>query len=107
MSKEPLTTFFNEWETKLAQNVFRALNHKRRQQIMEMIYNSADPINVTDIYIAFKLEQSIISQHLKILRDAGLVISSRQGKFIYYSVNVGRIKQISEAAKGLQTCKTE
>ena len=44
-----------------------------------------------EIYNTLKLEQSITSQHLRILRLAGLVETEREGKFIYYRVNYGKI----------------
>jgi DNA-binding transcriptional ArsR family regulator len=51
-------------------------------------------LTVTDIYIRLRLEQSVASQHLAILRRAGVVTTKRQGKFIYYSLNKNRLTQI-------------
>ena len=66
--------------------VLRALAHPLRLRIMEFI-DKNEVINVNKIYNTLKLEQSITSQHLKILRQAGLVETRRDGKFIYYSIN--------------------
>jgi len=52
-------------------------------------------MTVTSIYIKLRLEQSVASQHLAILRRAGVVITERQGKFIYYSLDQDRLTQIS------------
>jgi DNA-binding transcriptional ArsR family regulator len=58
-------------------------------------------ITVTEIYIKLKLEQSVASQHLAILRKAGIVSTERDGKCIFYSVNYNRLKQVHEIAKEL------
>ena len=44
------------------------------------------------------MEQSVASQHLAILRRAGVVTTERDGKFIFYSLNVERIREISKLA---------
>ncbi len=80
--------------------VLRAVNHKLRQRIIDLL-DDEDPMTVTDIYIKLRLEQSVASQHLAILRRAGVVITERQGKFIYYSINKDRIEQISTLVEDL------
>lgn len=73
--------------------VLRAVNHKLRQRVIDLL-EEGDSLTVTDIYIKLRLEQSVASQHLAILRRAGVVITERQGKFIYYSINKNRLAQI-------------
>ena len=53
-------------------------------------------ITVTEIYVKLRLEQSVASQHLAILRKAGFVKTKRDGKFIYYAPNLPRIRQINQ-----------
>jgi DNA-binding transcriptional ArsR family regulator len=80
--------------------VFRAINHSLRRQMLELIHQSAR-MTVTEIYIKLRLEQSVVSQHLAILRKAGFVQTERQGKFIFYAVNYERVKQIHKTAQDL------
>lgn len=80
-------------ELKKATVILRALNHKLRQQILKLIDENGK-ITVTDIYVKLRLEQSVASQHLAILRKAGFVKTTREGKFIYYSVNVPRLQEL-------------
>ena len=68
----------------------RALAHPLRMRILEFIDRN-DTINVNKIYNTLKLEQSITSQHLRILRLAGLVTTTRDGKFIHYSIDYDKI----------------
>ncbi len=82
-------------ELRKAVLVLRAINHKLRQRIIDLLEEN-ESMTVTDIYIKLRLEQSVASQHLAILRRAGVVDTERQGKFINYSLNRERLAQISK-----------
>lgn len=81
-------------ELRKAVLVLRAINHKLRQRIIDLL-EERDSLTVTDIYVNLRLEQSVASQHLAILRRAGIVKSDRDGKYIYYSLNRDRLSQIA------------
>lgn len=85
---------------KKAAMILRALNHKLRQQIVKLI-DENKKLTVTEIYIKLRLEQSVASQHLAILRRAGIVKTTRDGKFIYYSINGSRIDGIMSCVHNL------
>lgn len=80
---------------KKAALILRSLNHKLRQQIVELI-NENGRITVTEIYVKLRLEQSVASQHLAILRRSNIVKTTREGKFIWYSVNYERLEEIKK-----------
>jgi ArsR family transcriptional regulator, virulence genes transcriptional regulator len=80
--------------------VLRAVNHKLRQQIIDLLEEN-EKMTVTDLYIKLRLEQSVASQHLAILRRAGVVATERNGKFIYYRVDKERINHISRLVEEL------
>ncbi len=85
---------------KKAAMILRALNHKLRQQIVKLI-DENKKLTVTEIYIKLRLEQSVASQHLAILRRAGIVKTTRDGKFIHYSVNNPRVEGIMNCVQSL------
>ena len=87
-------------QLKKAALVLRAINHKLRQQILKLIHQKGR-ITVTEIYVKLRLEQSVASQHLAILRKAGFVTTERDGKFIYYSVNNQRLQDVNRFAQDL------
>lgn len=87
-------------ELRRAVLVLRAVNHKLRQSIVDLLEESPQ-MTVTEIYIKLRLEQSVASQHLAILRKAGVVVTDREGKFIYYSLDHDRIGQISRLIEEL------
>jgi DNA-binding transcriptional ArsR family regulator len=108
MSSEPIPNYTSEdvgkegedlninyYNVKKASLVLRALNHKLRQQILKLI-NENSKLAVTDIYVKLRLEQSVASQHLAILRKAGIVSTKREGKFIYYTINKPRVEAIED-----------
>lgn len=78
---------------KKAALTLRALYHPLRKHILGMIEaNKKMPVN--QIYKKLKIEQSVASQHLAIMRRAGVVSTVRDGKFIYYSINAKRLAEI-------------
>ena len=78
---------------KSAAMTLRAINHKLRQQIIKLLEENKR-MNVTDIYVKLRLEQSVASQHLAILRRANIVITERDGKFTHYALNHQRIASV-------------
>ena len=80
--------------------ILRALNHQLRQQIFKLL-DEKKKLTVTHIYESLKLEQSVASQHLAILRRAGIVKTEREGKFVFYKLNYDRIAQIDRSIKDL------
>ncbi len=62
---------------------FRALADPTRVAIINCL-SAADEVCVCSLTETFDLSQPTISHHLKILRDAGLVESSRRGTWAYY-----------------------
>ena len=86
--------------SKKAAMILRALNHKLRQQIVKLI-DEHQKMTVTEIYVKLRLEQSVASQHLAILRRAGIVITTREGKFIFYTVDYSRLAQVNQFVEQL------
>src|SRR5437016_13634763 len=64
---------------------FKALADPTRIAIVNQLA-AADEVCVCNLTAAFDLSQPTISHHLKILRDAGLVESTRRGTWAYYRV---------------------
>jgi ArsR family transcriptional regulator, virulence genes transcriptional regulator len=94
-SKEGEEVKVDFMQVKKAAVTLRAINHKLRQQIMRLLEENKR-MTVTEIYVQLRLEQSVASQHLAILRRAGIVQTDRDGKFIYYSVNTDRLAFINK-----------
>ena len=75
---------------------FRALGDPTRVAIVNRLAQ-AEETCVCDLTAAFALSQPTISHHLKVLRDAGLVESSRRGTWAYYRVVPGALGALAGA----------
>ena len=63
-----------------------------------------------DLSSHFSSTGATISHHLSILRDAGLILDEKRGKYIYYELNLSVLDEILEwisSLKGEQTDETE
>jgi len=80
--------------------ILRSINHKLRQDILNLI-DAQENITVTEVYTTLKIEQSVASQHLALMRKAGIVVTRKVGKYIYYKPNYPRIKEVSRFVEGL------
>jgi predicted transcriptional regulator len=99
LSPEVSPLIINEMQIRKARLMLRAIDHELRQQILNFIHERGRT-SVTNIYTALRLEQSVASQHLAILRKAGCVNTSRNGKQIHYSVNHSRLEEMQIIVEG-------
>jgi len=82
----------------LAARIFRAINHPLRQKMLQLIHKH-NAMSVTDLYVSLRLEQSVASQHLSILRKAGFVKTHRDGKQIFYSIYYERLNELKKISQ--------
>lgn len=94
MGKTKVT--FNVERLQYSVDVLYALAHPVRLSILEYIDKHGE-INVNRIYRALGLEQSITSQHLKVLRLAGIVHANRDGKYVLYSLDYPTLERTEVA----------
>lgn len=73
----------------------RAVNHPLRKEMLQMI-EQKKKVTVTELYTKLRIEQSLASQQLGLLRKAGAIVATRDGKFIYYSINHKRVHEIAK-----------
>lgn len=76
------------------QQSFKALSDPIRREILALL--RAGPMAAGDIASHFDVSGATISHHLSILRDAGLVLDDKQGKYIYYELNMSVLDEILE-----------
>ena len=87
---------FNNEKLVTSSEIMRALAHPLRLRILEFI-DRQGTTNVNKIYKTLKIEQSITSQHLRILRLAGVVNQKKEGKFVHYSLEYSLISRAEKA----------
>ena len=74
--------------------IFKALSDETRLHIIDML--SCNELCAADILASFNLSQSTMSYHMKILIDAGVVNSQRNGLWTRYSINEDTFGDILE-----------
>lgn len=89
---------------KKAALAIRSINHPFREKIIQIIENHGE-IDVTTLYVELRCVQSEASQALRILRQSNVVKTRRQGKHIFYSLNLWVIANILERSKQLAEVK--
>ena len=63
---------------------FRALGDETRLRILEQLV--AGERSVSELIVLVDVGQSLMSHHLRILREAGLVVDRRDGRWIHYAI---------------------
>jgi ArsR family transcriptional regulator len=84
----------------------RALADPTRMQIVTMLAEHAGEVCVCDITGNFDLDQSTISHHLRLLREAGIIDVVRHGVWAYYFLRPGALMPILQLLKRLGGSET-
>jgi ArsR family transcriptional regulator len=75
--------------------IAKALGDPVRVQLVDVLRKHAGKVCVCELVPLFDLSQPTVSHHLKVLRDAGIVGSERQGLWAYYFVIPDALKELS------------
>jgi len=87
---------FNPVQLDYSCELMRALAHPLRLKILEFIDKSGT-VNVNKIYSNLKIEQSVTSQHLSVLRLTGVISTEKVGKFVFCSINYACLEKAERA----------
>jgi DNA-binding transcriptional ArsR family regulator len=72
--------------------VYRAISEPTRRRILDIL--AEQERSVKELVRRFRMSQPALSQHLRVLRDAGLVRVRRQGRMRFYSVDAGPLATV-------------
>ncbi len=75
--------------------VAKALGDPIRMQLVDVLRRHAGKVCVCELVPLFDLSQPTVSHHLKVLREAGIVGSEREGLWAYYFVNSEALEELS------------
>lgn len=89
----------NDVVIKMSSSYLKALSHPTRLKILEIL--QTDELCVCKILEALELEQSNVSQHLRILKDQGILTSRRDGANILYKVKNEEVFKILQEVKNI------
>jgi len=75
-------------------SLLKSLAHPLRIKMLNFI-GQHQPVNVNSIFKELNINQSIVSQHLRVLKDNRMVTYKRKGKEIYYSLQIDNLSKIA------------
>lgn len=84
MRRDYRRTIPREWRA--MSKVFTALGDEHRQRIL-LLFEKGERLNVGQIAEVSTLARSTVSHHLKILREADVLLAEKQGKEVYFWIN--------------------
>ncbi|MFH1102205.1 MAG: metalloregulator ArsR/SmtB family transcription factor [Pseudomonadota bacterium] len=87
---------------KEAADLFKILSVDKRIEIIELL--KKEPTSVNALAEVLGITQSAVSQHLRVLKGAGLVKDERQGYWIYYSLNKDVLEKCRQRLNRICTC---
>lgn len=80
--------------TKPFAKLFRALGDETRLEMVGLLAAEGKELCVCEIESHFELSQPTVSHHLRLLREAGIVISERRGTWVYYSLEQSVLEKL-------------
>ncbi|WP_373845157.1 ArsR/SmtB family transcription factor [Clostridium sp.] len=81
-------------QEELSVKIFKALGHPIRYKIVKFLFDG--PKCVCKLNEDVEFSQANLSQHLKILKDAGILASEKIGMNIHYRISNDEIKKVIE-----------
>lgn len=78
--------------------LFKALGHPARIRILELLASGGE-VAVSTLLAETEMEPSHLSQHLAVLRRAGVVTSRRTGNAVYYRTAHGSVDDLMSSAR--------
>ena len=75
-------------------DAFSAVAEPRRRQILDLLAEGEQPVN--DLVGRLRVAQPVVSKHLRVLREVGLVEVREEGRQRIYSLNGLRLKPIHD-----------
>ena len=75
-------------------DVFTAVAHPIRRQLLDLLAGGERPVG--ELAARFSVTRPAISQHLRVLRDAGLVAERRQGRERIYRLVPGPLQALDD-----------
>ena len=78
----------------LSPRIFKALCDPNRLQILAWLAERGGPCAVSDVAECCSVDLSVVSRHLAVLRDAGVLGAHKQGRHVLYSVRGPELAQV-------------
>ena len=100
--RRPCCSDLQRW---LAPDTFKVLGDPSRTALLLRLADSPGPQTVTALAAALPIDVSVVSRHLRTLRDAGVVHAVKRGKEVHYRLDCGDLaRRLRHLADALDAC---
>lgn len=82
----------------------RALANEKRQQILLGVFTDKQEHTVGDIAERMEIAQSTASEHLSILKRAGILTAEKRAKEVYYQIDKARVRELLAVIQDWLAC---
>ncbi len=74
--------------------VFKAIADPTRREILDSLARKEE--SVTELAKAFSMSLPAVSQHLKVLQDARLIVGHREGRYVFYRLSPAPLRAVAQ-----------
>jgi ArsR family transcriptional regulator len=86
-------------ESEKQARIFKVLSAETRVRMIELLKQR--PLCVNALARALTITPAAVSQHLRVLRDADVVVADKQGYFVHYRINAKTLSAWNETTRNL------
>ena len=89
----------------LSPRLFKALSDSKRLSLLARLAEGRRPCTITELTAGSGVDMSVVSRHMALLRDAGIIQCVKRGKEVWCSVQKGAaVKLLRDLADALEAC---
>jgi ArsR family transcriptional regulator, arsenate/arsenite/antimonite-responsive transcriptional repressor len=82
--------------------LFKALGDETRLEMVGLLAAAGGALCACDIESRFDLSQPTVSHHLRLLKEAGLVLAERRGTWVFYTLEPKTLRRVAAMARMLE-----
>ena len=87
-----------------AVDMLKAIAHPIRLSIIDLLNTNKKSMCVSEIQKELNIEQAVVSQHLKILKQKGVLNHEKQGKHCFYFIKNKGLNNLLNCIRNCQSC---
>lgn len=86
--------------------MLRAVAHPVRLRILDYLRHEGEPRTVSAIEQACGVQQAVVSQQLRILKDQGVLVAQRRGNFVFYDISAPSVFLVLDCIRNHTACNS-
>jgi ArsR family transcriptional regulator len=87
-----------------AVEMLKAIAHPIRLSVIDLLNTKGKAMCVTEIHEELQIEQAVVSQHLKILKEKGVLDYDKEGKHCFYYIKNKGLNNLLNCIRNCQSC---